>query len=368
MDLPSQRERVLLDWIIIILFLLFIIFPEINRQLLLIPDIPSTEQRTLAPRPVFDNETFDEYIKKFDLFYNDHFGFRIRLVAANTWLHVKLFGIFGRWGIIIGKNGWLFFSEHEQANRNALSGWQGYNPYSLKELSAIQSNLEAENMWFNKQNISFLIFPSPDKNSIYPEYLPWPYNTKVGPSRQAQIFEHMKLHSNVELVDVRQPLFTAKELNQLYTFFKTDTHWNNFGAFIAYQEIMERLLTVYPQFIPYSLEDFYLDRNLKRTGDMARMGQFDVSNLLEHQLVLKPNVTNNKTGPKLAKLLIFGDSFSEFFFKDYLSLHFNEILFIYGVRSATTVFDKTFILNYRPNVVIFESVERFWTRALNIST
>lgn len=360
MHLFSRRE-IFLDWTIIILFLLFITFPEINRQLLIISDIPSTEQRTLAHQPVLNITALNDYIKKFDLFYNDHFGFRLRLVALNNWLHVKLFGISGIKNVIIGKNSWLFYTLVEPTHPNALAGWQGYNPFSVKELSDIRTNLEAENMWFVKQNISFLILPAPDKSSIYPEYLPWPHDTVVGSSRAAQIFEHMKLHSKVQLVDVRQALLTAKNSIPLYAYFKTDSHWNNLGALIAYQEVMKRLLAVYPQFIPYRLEDFVLERNLKREGDLAKMANLDVSNILEHQLVLKPNITDIKKGLKLDKILIFGDSFSWFFFKDYFRLHFNDVRFILGGKNAKTALEKAVVSDYRPNVVIFESVERTWT-------
>ncbi|CAF1459061.1 unnamed protein product, partial [Rotaria sordida] len=123
----------------------------------------------------------DDFIEKYDLFYNDHFGFRVRLVAASTRLHVSLFGISGVQYVIIGKRGWLFINGNGPTDPKAFSGWQGYSPYSLDQLRAIQKCLEGENMWFTKQNITFLILPSPDKNSIYSEYLPWQYDTVVGP-------------------------------------------------------------------------------------------------------------------------------------------------------------------------------------------
>ncbi|CAF4953556.1 unnamed protein product [Rotaria sp. Silwood1] len=153
-------------------------------QFLIIPDISSTEKRTLASRPLFDIRKIDDFIKKFDLFYNDNFGFRVRLVAANTRLHVNLFGISGVPRVIIGKHGWLFINDYPPTDPRAFSSWQGYNPYSLDELVAIQKNLEAENKWFTQQNITFLILPSPDKHSIYSEYLPWQYNTIVGPNER----------------------------------------------------------------------------------------------------------------------------------------------------------------------------------------
>ncbi|CAF3710330.1 unnamed protein product [Rotaria sp. Silwood1] len=357
----QQRQRILLDWLIIILFLLFIFLPEINRQFLIIPDISSTEKRTLASRPLFDIRKIDDFIKKFDLFYNDNFGFRVRLVAANTRLHVNLFGISGVPRVIIGKHGWLFINDYPPTDPRAFSSWQGYNPYSLDELVAIQKNLEAENKWFTQQNITFLILPSPDKHSIYSEYLPWQYNTIVGPSRQAQIFEHMKLHSNLQLVDVRQALLTAKKVHGLDTYFKTDSHWNTIGAFFAYEEVMKRLLIIYPQFVAHRFEDFVADRKLKQVGDLARMANLDMSHILEHQLVPKQNATFYSMGPKKDKILFYGDSFSDLFLKHYFRRHFKDVKFSSGALTAKSQITKHIVLHYRPDVVIFESVERYWT-------
>ena len=361
-----QRQRMLFDWLITTIFLLFLTLPEINRQLLVFPDVPSTEKRTLAPYPLLNIRKISDFMKNFDLFYNDHFGFRLRLVGANTLLHVKLFGISGVKQVIIGKHGWLYYTEYGLTDPKGFSGWQGYDPLSLDQLIAIQNNLEAELRWFVNHNITYFILPAPDKNSIYPEYLPWRFSTIIGPSRQAQIFEHMKSHSKLELIDVRQALLNAKKSYSLDTYFKTDSHWNNFGAFLAYVEVMKRLLARYPGLVPHRLKEFVPDRKLKWEGDLTRMANLDVSHMLEHQLVPNQNMTSNNTGLKEGKILIFGDSFSHFFFKDYFQRHFNEVQLIRGDRSSRSQMDKQIILNHRPDVVIFESIERHWTRVWRI--
>lgn len=363
MNSNARIGRMLLDWVIIVLFLIFICLPEINRHLLIISDNSSSEQRTLASYPVFNIREISAFNKEFESFYNDHFGFRLQLVTANTRLHMYLFGISNVDiipPVVIGKDGWLFVNLHGPANPMTFTGWQGYNPYSLDQLATIQENLEAENIWFAKRNITFLILPAPDKNSIYPEYLPRRFQTIVGPSRQAQIFDHMKLHSALELVDVRQTLLSAKKSYQLNTYYKTDSHWNNVGAFLAYAEIMKRLLRVYSELVPHRFEDFISNRRIKYKGDLAKIAKLDVSHILEDQLVPKENTTYNNMGLKKGTLLIFGDSFSDTFFKDYFHRHFNTVISAYGMRAANTQVEKHLVSQYQPDVVIHESVERHW--------
>jgi len=338
------------------------VLPELNRQFQVIPDIVTSEKRTLAPRPVFEIRNIGKFINKFNLFYNDHFGFRAQFVTANTLIHVRLFGILGVQNVIMGKYGWLFFNAYGPGDPKECSGWQeqGYYPYSLNQLIAIQKHLEAENEWFIKRNITFFVMPAPDKRSIYREYLPSQFNAVVGPSRLTQFFEHMKLHSKLQPIDIQQALLSAKKLYSLDIYFKTDSHWNNIGAFVAYQEVMKRLLIVYPQLRLHRFEDFIQDKNLKRRGDLAIMANLDVSHILEHQLVPKQNATYSNNGPKKGKLLIFGDSFTKHFFMDYFRRHFNDVESNRMHRSATSKLNKDIVSKYRPDVVIFESIEGIW--------
>jgi hypothetical protein len=123
---------------------------------------------------------------------------------------------------------------------------------------------------------------------------------------------------------------------------------------------MRRLLVVYPQFVPHRFEDFIQDRKLKRPGDLAKIGNLDVSHILEDQLIPKQNATYMNMGPKQSKVLFFGDSFSEFFLADYFHRHFNDVKIIYGGRTVGYTLRKDEVLEYRPDVVIYESVERTW--------
>ncbi|CAF3677864.1 unnamed protein product [Rotaria sp. Silwood1] len=146
-----QRQRILLDSVIIILFLSFIFLSEINRQYQIISNISSIDKQTLAFCSAFDIQKIDSFIKKFDLFYNDHFGFRIRLVAASARLHASLFGISRIRFAVMGKDDWLFMNRYEPTDPRTISGCQGYNLYSFDQLMAIQKkNLKTVNMWFTK--------------------------------------------------------------------------------------------------------------------------------------------------------------------------------------------------------------------------
>ncbi len=56
-----------------------------------------------------------------------------------------------------------------------------------------------------------------------------------------------------------------------------------------------------------------------------------------------------------------GDSFADLFFKDYFHRHFHDVKYIFAGGSITSPLEKGIVPEYQPDVVIFETVERYWT-------
>jgi hypothetical protein len=95
------------------------------------------------------------------------------------------------------------------------------------------------------------------------------------------------------------------------------------------------------------------------TGDLIKMGQLPTS-ISEQDLILRSEMLQ-QSRPKLDKLMIFGDSFSSALI-DWLYVHFRDIKHINDGRSAHRPLDFNVVNEYKPDVVIFEAVERYWVR------
>jgi hypothetical protein len=63
---------------------------------------------------------------------------------------------------------------------------------------------------------------------------------------------------------------------------------------------------------------------------------------------------------KRGKLLVIGDSFSVFV-RPFLAVHFDEVKFISSSAPIRTVITPQLLEAEKPDVVLVESVERFWT-------
>ena len=80
----------------------------------------------------------------------------------------------------------------------------------------------------------FKVFIIPNKNTIYPEYMPDRYR-KIGEQSDIErLYQHFP--EAVNMIDV---LETAKRANTDDIYHKEDSHWNRLGAYAGYVAIME---------------------------------------------------------------------------------------------------------------------------------
>ena len=128
--------------------------------------------------------------------------------------------------VVIGADGWLFWG-----GDCVLEDFLSLQPFSVEQLQKRQRVLESKRDWLAKHGIRYLFMIPPDKQSIYPEFMPKAYQAMQGQSRLDQFVAYMQQHSNVDILDFRQTLRAAKADRQIY--FRMDSHWNEMGALIA---------------------------------------------------------------------------------------------------------------------------------------
>lgn len=129
-----------------------------------------------------------------------------------------------------GKSGWLFLGNEIDKTISKLK------LSLIPKESEIQSMERVFSVIANDcahHGIDLVLFVGPDKTSIYPEFLP----DGLRPSRKKYIdffLERLRDIPHLKVYDPTAHLLAAKD-SPGYIYFKTDTHWNNKGAFIAFQ-------------------------------------------------------------------------------------------------------------------------------------
>jgi len=333
----------------------------------------ATEKRKLAefPELKWEHQTMLKFPSQFESFFNDHFGLRDQLTQVYS-LYSIILKNSSNPKVLIGLDDWLFYVN--PAEGNSLEDYRRNDPFTPEELRSWKIGLEAKHKWLKQQGIPYLFVVVPDKYSIYPEYMPEHIRQVGKQTRLDQLVEYMK-DSEVTVLDLRPTLLAAKQQGQL--FYKTDTHWNDFGAAIAQHEIIRTIQKVYPNLTPnlnpinYSWQDFGLIEY--KSGDIANM--LNISYFLKEmvpelrkplprcdkQIVEKHPEDQMKatffTDCRLdaPRALIFRDSFF-IALQPYISQYFANTVYVWEWPDIKLI--EKYMQTNQPNIVIEARVER----------
>jgi hypothetical protein len=365
------RDRVLSGLFLLVLFLPTLmagIFREKPRDQL-------QEKRRLAEMPRFpiDIDATEAFPRRFEAYFNDHFKLRETLIRSHNRLKIKLLKESPQRDVLMGRDGWLFF-----ARNHVLEDFLALEPFSQEELNERKRLLEAKRDWLASQGIAYLFVVAPNKQSIYPEYMPEGYTRSQGVSRLDQLIDYLRAKSDIAVVDLRTDLRVAKSNGAVY--FSTDTHWNPEGSFIAYRRIMKALQQLYDHadLTPRSSTDYRRVSANRKGGDLAKMLgiQADVKEAYDQLLPLfttcaqdevLPDYMNHDWKPfpepvarncpsGTLRLVMLHDSFGKAL-RPLLSEHFQRSVFVWQNGLPANIF-KAVVLKEKPDIVIEEVVER----------
>jgi len=132
--------------------------------------------------------------------------------------------------VIIGKDDWLYFGD--QYLNTITVGRRGANFKDVKAAKKIGLATKSWGQWLKLKGVSlFQIMLGADKSTIYPEFLPdWaqPVTYSITDTLLANVSRGL-------YVDTRLALIEAKSQFPEPLYYKTDTHWNSLGAWVAFR-------------------------------------------------------------------------------------------------------------------------------------
>lgn len=99
-------------------------------------------------------------------YFEQHYAFRPQLITADAALQTSLFQVSNTDSVITGKDGWLFY-------RSTLEDYLGKNVLSERGIYNLAHNLSLLQQYVRSQNAEFLFLVPPNKNTLYPEYMPY---------------------------------------------------------------------------------------------------------------------------------------------------------------------------------------------------
>jgi alginate O-acetyltransferase complex protein AlgJ len=267
---------------------------------------------------------------------------------------------------VVGKDGWLFYS-----GGLSFREYQRTDPLGQSSLRALQKDLDRLNSTLAGQGKSFLLVIPPNKTSIYAQYMPDQIPVIGSESRLDQFVAYMKGHGETQVLDLRPALVAASSAQP--TYFRTDSHWNDLGAYYGYAAIIRALSAAYPNLTARPLLDFDLTAIAggEATDLPATMGYLPIREEAQELVPRFPNQTTTVSLPTSdgtliristnqqsgsPRLLVFGDSFYSGLAK-FIEPDFSRVTML-SYRVGTGGSLQEWIRRENPDIVIIECVER----------
>lgn len=364
-------SKLIISRVVLYVFALSLLIPALDHKRHFLPDAIATEKRELASRPNYSLHTpLKETIKAFEAYWNDNFGGRAWFISLYASLWTRVFHESPVPYVVIGRDGWLFYKSEQKDDGPGINDLQGLTPLTQDQLGSIVSNISAVNDAVQKQKMTLIIVVAPNKQTIYSDKLP----TSIVSTGQSTRLDQLKavMPTGINFIDLRSIL---KEGRSMYpTYFKTDSHWNNFGAFLAAQTVLGNV----PGSTPLKMSDYTITiSDLPGEGDvssmMAARGVFQEISL-DVEPIVKPTVTLSdftyvhspyigqvwqQSKVYLPNILIYGDSFRGSMAR-YLAPHFQKTY----VMPYSIYYDASehMITSLKPTIVIWEVAERYIDR------
>ena len=345
----------------IIIFLLMLIVPNVVLIFNLETN-KNNENRKFHSLQDFNPKDPIASLFQYKNYYSENFGLKTTLV--NNYIDFK-FRVLNETPmsnkVVKGKDGWYFLGN---SYNNTLDNAFGHNHFSRNELKEMSSRIWEIKSYLHEKNIAFYIVIPPNKNSIYKEYLP--YQLDEEESSLSVLKNYLRAEINFEIIDLTESLLIEKNKNRLY--YKTDSHWNDYGAFIGYKETIKHLNQDFT--IPsVSLTDYNVDIKSADQGDIIKMINLEIE---ESVLTLTKKISSDSTLSNVSgehnqminqnnnlKLFLCHDSFS-YAWMLYFNETFDDIKYLKNYKIS-----KKQIEQEKPDIVIFEIVERNISKLLS---
>ncbi len=378
----EHNSRIDIVFVAFVIAFMFVPISKINHD-----KISQQENRTLAEYVplVKDGKINFNYGRDFEAWFNDHFNQRKLFIDVNSEINLFLNRKLKSETAMSGKDGWMFTKRW-----SSVEMFQNKDLFDEDELKEIKEQLEYLQRWAQSRGMKFYLFLVPDKERIYPEVYPDGFE-KINPQAKIeQVAEFLKKNSAVSVIYPGEALMKAKDEHIL--FYKTGTHWNHQGAYVGYVKLFKRIKKDFPNLKIMKPKDFNIIPKVSADVDIASALGIDAYKVLpkseltyDEFEVKKPTVQSSYTMVDKDKRIETYDFVSSnpsnklraVFYADsqflrmnwYAAESFKNMLHIYtgyGRDYDVDYMQKT-ILDYKPNIFVIETGERFLDRLLNLN-
>lgn len=297
--------------------------------------------------------------QSYNQYFNDHYLFHTEQVNA---FHAFRFHVLNEKqypNLLIGDENWLYYT-----GENNIKDFECTSRFTKNELDSLVDVLTEWDDRLRSQGIKLYILIAPNKETIYPQYLPEFIKPGWGICRIDQVIKAVS-ETQLRVLDVRPALLAAADNTLLYH--RTDTHWNDTGALTAAIELLKLIRADFPQTALPAFEQ-YQQIPREFSGDLAGFIPRD-NRFIEDATFLRLDpqdgfvivegegrtILSRNQDRDLPSAIVFRDSFADALIP-FLAPHFSTAVYVHAFNVNFETIEKE-----KPDIVIFEIAQRYLT-------
>lgn len=259
--------------------------------------------------------------------------------------------------VLVGNDDWLFVHGGGNDWQQQASGRLQLTPFGLEQWAQLLSRRKSH---FDDIGIRYALLIVPEKSCVYSEYLP----EGTSPSQQRPVMQLLPLLGS-ETSYPLTPLRAGKALAP--TYYRQNSHWTWFGAYLAAAEIWRRLGILEKEMTPALLSrpvqqdlaskfDCFPDGNYHELDVADRLIFTNQSEIGGH--VGRFKHLHNPDAPYHSRVLICGDSYAyDHNLAAWFSFQYRDVFcsWQFGIQ-------KALVEATQPDIVVAQIAERFLIR------
>lgn len=218
------------------------------------------ENRRLAELPNVKTLPASDLPQAVDAYVNDHFGFRNTFIRRYTRLKKKIFHTSPN-EVVCGADDWMFMDI-------TIKDYMGFRPFEDSTVQTLCDILKSRKEQTALAGIPYLLAIAPDKIKVYADKKPNLDPQEDTICRLKQLQSALPRSYDANLLYLLPALTKEKEKSTVY--WCNDTHWNDYGAYTGYREIIKKMQQWDPSLKPLSLNNF-TQTTTHHTGDLIAL-------------------------------------------------------------------------------------------------
>ncbi len=130
---------------------------------------------------------------------------------------------------------------------------------------------------------------APSSMTVYPELVP---EEVAKPGEGESLFDQLKTvltNAGVTVIDMRET-FAERKNDSLPLYFNYDSHWTDYGSYLAYVDLYKHISEKFPKAAPRTFDEFTWDWGYYTRGDMPWYFELDQGGkIYEHTFIRRMN-------------------------------------------------------------------------------